>query len=612
MSAARPELRSVGPSVGIRSSVVRGAVPVVCNMLAGTMGVNIVWGEFPTACTDGRTVFMPDLPLEGREMARWAYGYVAHEAAHLRATDFSADRGRDPLEIDLGNILEDARVERAICRDFPGARHWLEDLTQALLEEGLLGHVDPEDSLPRQVRKWLMYRSGTELMGYACLREMAVQQEALLSRVFQPALWQGLCECVSQVSLASNTTEVIAIARRIAQILHEAAAAEPAAPSNASTQPQGDVEGSAGSAAQEAPAPVPGEPQEGAGEDDSEEPQTAAQGGTPATDPAGQPVEAPADGRATSEASSAQLAALTNPDEWGKDATDKGSMAGGRLSQELARMRLESGARDGGVIHMPAVFEDRTLGDGQAAIASVRRQSTAVRALLEELLQGSAASRLRAARSGRRIGRDAGRRLRLGDLRIFDVRCPGLRIDAAVHLLQDVSGSMTSRMHAARAATLALCVAFSEVDGVDLAVSAFPWRVSGPRGVDPRGVILLKPAEESHRQAAARIEQLQAHGGTPLASALMHSHELLCGVARQRRIVIVVTDGDPDSTDDARRVIALGRRQGVEHLGLGIGVELGHLFDTFVRIDGIDDLPRQVVDLVRDAVLAGPASSGPG
>jgi Mg-chelatase subunit ChlD len=165
---------------------------------------------------------------------------------------------------------------------------------------------------------------------------------------------------------------------------------------------------------------------------------------------------------------------------------------------------------------------------------------------------------------------------------------------------------MRLRMEAARAATLALCVAFAEVEGVDVAASAFPFRVAGPRGTDTAGVVLLKGVDEDYRSAAARLADLRADGGTPLASALLHSQELVLGVPRQRRIVIVVTDGDPDSVEDVRHVIRLGRQHGVEHLGLGIGVEMGHLFDTWVRIDAVEELPRRIVDLVRDAVLQRP------
>ncbi|MFX8024254.1 hypothetical protein ABTK62_20630, partial [Acinetobacter baumannii] len=53
-------------------------------------------------------------------------------------------------------------------------------------------------------------------------------------------------------------------------------------------------------------------------------------------------------------------------------------------------------------------------------------------------------------------------------------RDPLERVDAAVIELVDVSGSMKKLIERVREASAALCIAFSDVDGVDTAVSAFP------------------------------------------------------------------------------------------------------------------------------------------
>jgi hypothetical protein len=554
------------------SAVMRGAVPVVCNMLAGTLGVKVVWGDFHTASTDGKVVKLPNLPLEGKDVGRWVYGYVAHEAGHIRETDFRMWPGHDPMLKDIANILEDPRIERVMCVRYPGVRAWLADLTDALLGAGKLGIIDADDPPARQVRKWLMYCTGYEMMGYDCLQQMAAQQSRLMAQIFAPDQFAELLAGVQDAQTARSTAEVIAAAARIVKVLKEA---DPPR-----EEPSPDEAGDEG-------------------EQQSRQ-QPARSEGVAVQDVQGDNVAV-----ATPEqlrGLRAALATVAHPGQWGVDPTDKGGMVEEHLADVIDEAR-RAACHGGRHVRMPAVFVDRARVDGCAAIASIRRESTAIRARLEELVQDATATLHSPARAGRRLLRDAGVRMMCGNLRAFDRRSGGLDVDAAVHLLQDVSTSMRLRLGAANAATTALCVSFADIEGVDTAVSAFPYPVPTLGGVDHEGVRLLKAFDEDYRDAAGRIASLQVNGDTPLANALLHSHQLLLERRRERRIALVVTDGQPDSVDEALQVVRAGRLAGIEHFGIGIGVDLGHLFGTFVRIETVADLTRQVVQLVRDALF---------
>ena len=567
------------------SSAIRGAIPVVCNMLAGTLGVEVEWGNCSTASTDGKRVRLPNLPLEGDELRRWVYGYIGHEAGHIRGTDFDAWPGAQDSEMlkDIANLLEDPRIERLTCDAFPGVKRWLNDLTEALLEEGLLGRIDPEDELVQQVRNWLLFKLAYDVMGYPCLQQLAQQQDQLMDKVFAPETMAALRHSLASAAAASCTQEIVCAAREIVQALGNALPAPPPPPP-----------------------PPPQEGEDGSEQGLSEGPAGGADGSSPddqstgGQSPQGEPTQQQIQDLQQ------QISQLTSSAQWGQKPSDKGAMVEAKLEEKITDAQQHAGASGSGSsrMHMPAVLEDSTCLDGAAAVAAVKRESMAIRAKLEELVEDVTITKHRTTRSGRRLVRDAAIRVSRGNPGVFDRRTEGIDVDAAVMLLIDKSGSMKARLVHAAAAAVALSVSFAEVEGVDTAVSAFPETVTSSSGaVDGDGVRAVKRFDEGHRDAVGRIMSLHVQGSTPLASAMLHCHQQLLEHSRQKRLLVVLTDGAPDNLLEAMQVIAAGRRDGIEHLGLGIGVELGHLFDTFVRIDQVADLPAQVLQLVRDALF---------
>ncbi|SFW70272.1 Cobalamin biosynthesis protein CobT, partial [Desulfovibrio desulfuricans] len=83
------------------------------------------------ACTNGKVIYLPALPMDCEpELLAMARGFVDHEAAHIRHTDFAALKAAklDPVTFNLFNCLEDWRIEKKLSGIFPGCRHnlnWL-------------------------------------------------------------------------------------------------------------------------------------------------------------------------------------------------------------------------------------------------------------------------------------------------------------------------------------------------------------------------------------------------------------------------------------------------------------------------------------------------------
>jgi nitric oxide reductase activation protein len=215
-----------------------------------------------------------------------------------------------------------------------------------------------------------------------------------------------------------------------------------------------------------------------------------------------------------------------------------------------------------------------------ALAANVRAASVALRRRLAALVQ---ASRTEARRRGRRGHHLAGRqlyRLVCRDPGIFLARDRRKTPDTAVLILLDRSSSMQRRIAVAQRAALATALALQEIPGCAVAVAAFPGSAAD------RVVPLLGFTEQASR-AAGRFA-LRAEGGTPLAEALWWAGYALLRRPEARRLLLVVTDGDPADWEATRELIARCRNSGIEVVGLGI--QAGRLAQSLFGARDAEDL----------------------
>ena len=113
------------------------------SLLAGKVGVSVKFADVPTACTDGKTVWLSSRLKENATEGEAAIlrGFLAHEIlGHVHNTDFEtsaewAEKG-SPLAKAILNVIEDGRIERAAWRTYPAVRGILSKCVDALVAEG--------------------------------------------------------------------------------------------------------------------------------------------------------------------------------------------------------------------------------------------------------------------------------------------------------------------------------------------------------------------------------------------------------------------------------------------------------------------------------------------
>ena len=121
------------------------ALPLVASILGKKYGVQVQIGG-DVACTDGKVIRLPTLPLESDENLRnLTRSFLDHESAHIRETDFEVlkDKGITPLAKHIWNVFEDWRVENCLAARFPGCKQFFQTRGILCLTHGTKGKASP-------------------------------------------------------------------------------------------------------------------------------------------------------------------------------------------------------------------------------------------------------------------------------------------------------------------------------------------------------------------------------------------------------------------------------------------------------------------------------------
>ena len=184
------------------------------------------------------------------------------------------------------------------------------------------------------------------------------------------------------------------------------------------------------------------------------------------------------------------------------------------------------------------------------------------------------------------------------------------KVTVAVAVVVDQSGSMSSRKTEAARALTAICTPLDEVGCPVLAVG---FRVGqfyenpGDGGKYHRShsvdIDVFKGWDEPVRNCLGRFTKVKAMGGTPMSDGIQFALQALSARKERHRILLVVTDGDPDYGHDAviRRQQRLAREAGIALVGVGIdyGCEsVRRLYAQHVVVERVSELPTQLLAVV--------------
>ncbi len=545
----------------------KNALPIVAAAYGEKFGVKVlIQGQ--DAFTDGERIVIPTANPDDPHYQQIAWGYLAHEAAHIRHTNFDMVKkaSSKPIRKALLNIIEDVRIENELAKDYPGTRRSISQVIEYMVDTQQM--CVPEQPEPASnLQAWLLFRLRCHFLGQKALTPLYQAVDERVRQLFPAAAMSRLSAMLTAVPSLASTGEVLKLVDAIVAMLEE----ESRPPQDESDADNGDDIGQDAS-------------NDSNSSSDSQTPETGSSATGDAAETGDSDNSDQADNlRQALEASAAQFESDT--------------------FAQVAEVLSEQAEGHQGVtpLSLPQA-EQAMLGD-EAILTLSASESAQIRARLRGMVQSSQDNRNHAKRHGLRVATHRLAASQAGESRLFIQRQPRIAPNAAVHLLVDISGSMGKPIgegnrkyfHVANEAALALAMALEGIPGVVPAVSYFP-------GIHQEVSIALLP-KQSVRHRAACFDQ-KPRGCTPMAQAMWFAANSLLAQKQKRKLMIVLTDGDPDDWAATHDIVDRCRRSGFELLGIGIQTRsVERFFPQSIVINDVKDLKRELFEVTQQLLI---------
>ncbi|MBS3955801.1 MAG: VWA domain-containing protein [Methylomicrobium sp.] len=602
----------------MKNQTLNNAFPIVAAALGNKFGVKVSVGG-DDAYTTGDRIHLPALDSEDSNIKDVAWGYLVHEAAHVRFTDFGEFRNAatNPLRKHIVNILEDVRIEKSMQEPYPGTKRTTEKVTEYLVQTDAYGFVTKDDEPhPASVlSQFLLFRLRHDVLGQKALSSYADTAEALLEDVFPVGAVTRLFGLMSDVPHLSHTRDCVRLADQILRMIQEEKekAEEQARQQSQQQQSQQSPSNSGGQS-------DPSDDSTDDQSDDSSDTGDSQQDQQSQADNANGQSDTSDAGDDNTDQQPGQGATSSHSDanDQSQDADQLAQILSSVLSAgqddlpddlfEAAQELLGNQPRNSydSETHLPLALDpNRNPPTGNAILNRALSESGKIRASLQGLIQSSRYERPVNKRSGNRIDGRKLVRLSQGDSRVFERRTHKQAPNTALHLLVDASGSMNNRISSNLSITLAriamdsavaLALALEGISGVNPAITRFPH--GDTDNVNP----LLKHGQKVRPNASAF--SAITNGGTPLHTALWYAAASVMATREDRKVIMILTDGEPDDYDAAKSVIRRCEATGIELVGVGICIDTSHLFDNSICINNVSDLRSELFRISKDLLLA--------
>lgn len=550
----------------------------VARSLADKFGITVVF-QGDLCCTNGKTIFLPSLPDDlPHELLMVIRGWLDHEASHiLFQSDMSLagkfQKAHGSAAFCVLNILEDARVEAAICNRFAGSGFNLRACYAEAASKAEKAAHKKQLPLLRQLTFAI----------YACVNNLPYQDFVEWTA---RELVDELAPLIRQAPACANTREVEDIALKVWKRIQHLVDAEEAARQAAQAQ-----DGKA----------IAADPSASGSGDAKGEGKTGVRGDS-AIDGVHQGIIG---GMAEDIAQAICGHARTNQSYrvWSTahDQVSLGRNQSSRSHQDRMRdiLPLVSGVRQKLLQSLLAEPKARWLGDREQGAVNPR--------CLHRLALPNSEHQHR----------------------IFRQRVRTRRLRTAVTLLVDESSSMGSaKLRLAEKTAMVFCEALARLNIVTSVIGFSTMKYTlekiaskqmGMPAAEIRNRFRLHPLchtiykrfGESFAKVSARMEDMTAKSITPLGESMLFAARQLVGRPEERKVLFVMTDGRPVTginPEDvafahAKRAIVRIEKAGIDVALVGIMEPSVHdLHHRSVVVPSLDQLPRTVMNQLQSVL----------
>ena len=555
------------------------ALAMLASIIGRRHGIEVVFDAgVQTAATDGKKIFLPLISdLGNDDHVALIEGLLDHEAMHVRFTDFSVKLGaHGPVVATLTNLFEDVWGEREQAVVYPGCARNIRKSMQVMIEMGLYKGPDADISneAPASILvNWLINGLLARWYGLDELQvftdQYRVHVDALLGKDLVDEVWTIACK----VDGISSTQGSQKLALSIVNLLKKRAKEQPEQGQPQQGQPQQGQ-------------PQQGQPQQDQSEQDQPQQSQSRQGqpGNVHASPSALEsiLSATADQIAAGDMGTRICAALASEKKGGRasniDAADLAVEMSGSAGGQMIRLRPRQ--------KVDTVLDERSRLRQEAAFTASRPIAVRLGNRLEDVLQARTDSVVLHKRSGRKLSSRRTPGIALGKLDVFRNEEEGLELDTAVSLLVDASGSMSDNFEGYRTGATDEGSRIVSALAVSIAASLALDKHSIPFEVACFGQFFVPQKSFDEPFRTLKTTYLAEYlGGTLTGCAVAKATTSLLSRPESRKVLVVITDGDPDNERTSAAMINECRMLGVEIALVFIGNDGVFFEDMLKKLD---------------------------
>ena len=509
-------------------------MPLLIKNYADAFGIKVRM-QGASAYTNGKTITIPRMDITDPLKGRLAYGYLAHESAHVKYTDFAYLKkflnGSEEifLKKELLNILEDHRIETLISHDFIGVYENLQLLLESQKDD-LKTLLEPNKlkkaPLLYLILNFIHFYGYTKCQKFDFARSYAVVFFHEIKRRHFKYLKQ-ITKLTARTVNAKNTKEIGEITLKILAYLY----AFNFDRDNKSLNLGVHI----------ADAELLEKLEDSSEYDCKSNPERK--------------------GLVKQVIKMMHTAHTDNNDQ-----TATAIKTASQIMEENGEGQSSSSREDFGL------FVDARPTQGRDDFIKFANQNFALRSLIRTKVNAYVDFFNGGSYQGRKLNIYKAQNINMGEYRIFDKKSVKEGFSTSVQILVDVSSSMLSsdglahtRAHEANVCALNIALALEGIDGIENAVHYFP-------GDCTEYETALKFGERASKFAP--FFDQKPRGSTPLAQCLYKALEDLKKTNCNRHMIFIVTDGMPDSVQNVLTAMNILDQNGVEVYGISIRSEL--------------------------------------
>jgi len=617
----------------VQMSTLTNALPIVAAAYGRKFGVQVQVGG-SQACTNGKLIQIPAL-TDDPEAKLLAYGYVTHEAGHLRHTDFAVWPPTSPVGVFIEGVIEDVRIENALLQDYPGSRVTMDAVMTALIKRQQLVPVTEGDEPADVLCNGFLALARYHFRGQKELAIHAHAAERILRAKFTARFVNRLRGLMTEINGLQSTEDSKALALKILELMTEESQPQPPSAqqtgegqqqqppdANASGQGQGDQPASDSGTGKEPDSSQQEQGQKGGSEgankpetdhQDNDQPQGAEGAGKPEkghqdspNDNSGEPDQSGNAGQPSAQEQAAAAGQAVNPGQEGAGRSAlRATLSAGMddLPEDVFTTvaKMINAKQTPSPILLPTLEEYAgNKSQGNEMLKRVRNHSAHLTARLQGLVQAHHMAKNRTSQRGRRVDPKRLHRVAVHDARIFSHKDPRQQPNTALHLVVDLSDSMSRGKDAmALQAAMALALALEPIRGVTQAVTAFPSLF----GFDDQVVKILGHGGTVANQVGNFVQH--GRGTTPMTGALWFAAADLLARTEERKVMLVLTDGYPNHLPSAVDMVKKATLAGIQVIGIGIQYDVSRLFPVAICIHDVGDLKRELFRIAERLLVQG-------